>query len=78
LFAEIPEAWGSLRIEVEELREAGERVVSINTVIGKGRSSGVEVRWPSAHMWTLRDGLVAGLRMYRDPADALEAAGLSE
>jgi ketosteroid isomerase-like protein len=45
---------------------------------GRGRGSGVEVRLPTFHVFTLRDGKVTRHRSYSDRTEALEAAGLQE
>ncbi len=45
---------------------------------GTGRESGVEVRETAAHVWTLKGGRIIAWHVYMDPAEALEAVGLSE
>ena len=47
-------------------------------VPGRGRGSGVEVEGRESALWTLRDGKVVRYAWFHEPADALEAAGLSE
>jgi ketosteroid isomerase-like protein len=54
----------------------GDHVVVGGTQIARGRGSGEEVRLPTFHVFTLRDGKVIRHRSYRDRTDALEAAGL--
>ena len=75
---EIGEAWEEFRIELEEYFEAGEDVLVFVRAIGRGRVSGVEVDFRSAWLMTVRDKRVTRARLYRDRAQALEAAGLSE
>jgi ketosteroid isomerase-like protein len=49
----------------------------IETIRGRGRGSGVEIRHhQTAMIWTLREGLVLRMEAYPDPQEALEAAGL--
>ena len=75
---EIGQVWDEFRVEVEDLFEAGEDVVVFARALGRGRASGVEVDFRSAWLMTLLDGRVTRARLYRDRAQALEAAGLSE
>jgi ketosteroid isomerase-like protein len=56
----------------------GDRLISIHRVGGKGRHTGIEDGERYAYLWTFRDGKVIHFRTYRNPAEALEAAGLRE
>jgi uncharacterized protein len=75
-FAEWLAAWDTFRFEPEEMLDHGDHVVVGGMQIGRGRGSGAEVRFPTFHVFTLRDGQVTRHRSYRDRSDALEAAGL--
>jgi uncharacterized protein len=77
-FADWLAAWDRFRFEPEEMLDHGDHVVVAGTQIGRGRGSGVEVRFPTFHVFTLRDGKVTRHRSYRERSDALEAAGLPE
>ena len=77
-FAEIDEVWDDFRLEPLEFIDAGDTVVASHLVRGRGKGSGVEVELPSTNVYTLRDGLVTEVHMYRDRTQALEAAGLRE
>jgi ketosteroid isomerase-like protein len=72
------EAWEEFTTEVEQIVDAGERLVSIHTVNLQGKHSGVSMTFRYAYLYTLRDGKVIHLRSYVNPAEALEAAGLGE
>ena len=74
-FREFVGMWESLRLEVEELIEAGEQVVMPNTLHARGRD-GIEVQASAAWVWTIRDGSVTHLCFYQGRQDALEAVGL--
>ena len=75
----IEDVWDDFRFELQELIEAGDRVVAHVTVSGKGRGSGVEAEMHVFNIWTLRQGKVIRLEGgYRERAEALEAAGRSE
>ena len=71
-------AWEDLRIESERLIDAGDQVVDINEISGRGRSSGVAVKMRSANVWTITRGKVVSHVGYPVASDALEAAGLRE
>ncbi len=71
------EVWEEFRYEVIDFREAGDRVVVVERLIGKGKGSGVEVDRVYAAIWTVRDGRVVRMEIgYTDPAEALAAVGL--
>jgi uncharacterized protein len=75
-FAEWLAAWDTYRFKAEEIVDHGDHVVVAGRQIGRGRGSGVEVGFPTFHVFTLRDGKVTRHRSYRDRTEALEAAGL--
>ncbi len=75
---EISEAWEDFREENERLIDVGDQVLVLQTIAGRGRASGVEVRAPGALIWTLRDGLVTQVETFPDQAEALQAVGLEE
>jgi ketosteroid isomerase-like protein len=71
---EMDESWETFRIEPEDFRLVGEVVLIHGRVIAKGRGSGVELDQPIASTTHFRDGKIARLQSYLDPAEALEAA----
>ncbi len=75
---ELEEAFTELRAEPLEFRDIGEPVVAIGQLRGRGKESGVETESPIAWLVDFEDGRVVRIREYADPAEALEAAGLSE
>ena len=79
VIAELREAFDDVRFRPEALTEIeAERFLMIVRFSGTGRGSGVKVDRLIAHVWTMRGPLMARLETYWDPAEALEAAGLSE
>ena len=66
----------TLRIEVEELVDAGDRVIVVTTqhAVPKGGENEIEVRM--AEVWTVRDGLLAERHSYSTKDEALEAVGV--
>jgi ketosteroid isomerase-like protein len=75
-FAEWTAAWEHWEVEVEELRDAGDRVVAVLRQRGRSKVSGIPLDQSLAQVWTLRDGMLARADMYSDPAEALRAADL--
>jgi ketosteroid isomerase-like protein len=77
--AQVYEAFEDYRPEVEELLDAGDKVVTLAIEHGRGRASGatVEAR-RTAHVWTMRANKAVRLDLYLDRAKALEAVGLRE
>lgn len=63
--------------EIEELLEAGEQVVVIGVLRGRGQSSGIAVERRQGYVWTIRDGRAVRMAWFNDAEEALEAAGLS-
>jgi ketosteroid isomerase-like protein len=59
-----------------EFLDAGDRVVVLCHLKGKGRESGVEVESSIGQVWTVRDGKLVRQEMFRTPEEALEAVGL--
>ena len=66
------------RVEVEDVKDGGDRVVAIQheTAIHKESRAGIDRR--TASIYTIRDSRVIRIDNYLEPSDALEAAGLSE
>jgi ketosteroid isomerase-like protein len=71
------EAWTVLDLNVERLEDLGDRELALVLFDGVGRSSGVKVKLPVGHLWSLREGVIVRLDAL-DPAQALEAVGLAE
>lgn len=67
-----------LLIELEQIIDSGDRLVSIHRWRAKARHTGIEFDTPLAYIWTFRDGTVIHFRSYLDPEQALAAAGLRE
>jgi ketosteroid isomerase-like protein len=77
------ESFEWLRIELERIVDAGDRLVSIHRIRTRARYTGIEFDSRDgggglAYLWTLRRGKIVHLRAFVDPDEALEAAGLSE
>jgi ketosteroid isomerase-like protein len=72
------EAWEFFHIELESVRDAGDRVVGLVRFHGRGKASGAEVFLEYAHVATYVDGRNTLLEGYLSHAEAIEAARLSQ
>ncbi|MEK6327460.1 MAG: nuclear transport factor 2 family protein [Actinomycetota bacterium] len=72
------EAWEDWRLEVEEYRAAGDKVVVVARQRGRAKATGLPVDMHFAQVWTVRDGMYTRMEMYADPGEALRAVGLGE
>lgn len=73
------EIFDDFELVIEEMLDAGDRVLAMALVRGRGKDSGVAVETPSfGQLWTLRDGIVTRIEMYPTRAVALEALGLTD
>ncbi len=72
------EQFESIRFEIEELADAGDRVVIVTTQHAVPKCGKQEIDIQVVEVWAVRDGLLAERRSYSAKDEALEAAGLSE
>ncbi len=72
------EAFEDLRVEAEELKDHGDKVLALIRVRGRGRASGVEIDIRAANLWTFRGGRLIRGQVFPEREKALEAAGLEE
>jgi ketosteroid isomerase-like protein len=71
------EPWESSWSEIDEVIDAGDRVVTCATGHFRGRD-GIEVTAKQSFVWTFRDGVITHVEALNERAEALKAAGLSE
>jgi ketosteroid isomerase-like protein len=69
-------AWDEYRFGVEEVIDAGERVMLCVHDSGRGKISGVPVEMNYFLVWTFRGGKIVHWAAFDRKADALAAAGL--
>ena len=72
------EAWDDWQLEVEDLRDAGDKVVALVHQRGTSKAAGMPVEMSFAQIFTIRDGKQSRMDMYSDRDEALAAVGLSE
>ena len=77
-FEQLDEAWTGLRIEIEDFREVGERVVALGVARGSGMSSHVEIASDFAAVIVVRDSRIVLVDSFSNRKDALEAVGLRD
>jgi ketosteroid isomerase-like protein len=70
------EMWSDYRFEVQDLVDAGDKVVLLYRQVGKAKESGVEVEERAAWVYTLREGKIARVEMFQDRETGLRAAGV--
>jgi ketosteroid isomerase-like protein len=78
LNAELREVWAEWRVIPERFVDVGDRVISIETIRGRGQGSGVEIEGRYASIWTLVNGRVTHVEIGLDPEEALKAVGVEE
>jgi ketosteroid isomerase-like protein len=66
------------RLGPEELIDAGDSVIGMMRISGRGAASGVEAGNPYAAVCELREGKIWRISDYPTRREAVEAAGLSE
>jgi ketosteroid isomerase-like protein len=76
---ELMRPFGAVRAEVSEYIDAGgDRVVAVMELLMRPKDSAAEVSTNQfAYLYTLRDGKIVRIQDFPEPADALEAAGLT-
>jgi ketosteroid isomerase-like protein len=72
----VSDTFEEARVDIEEFLDAGDRVVVIATLRGRGRGSGADVERRQGYVWTLRDGLAIRFQWFNTAEQALEAADL--
>ena len=78
-FEELYEAVPDLQFEINELRDAGERVIALGQLRGRFRATGIEGRHPIGLVLTVgASGKLVRYESFLDPLKALESVGLSE
>ena len=70
--------WEDWTMEVEEIIDAGDRVLLVDRQIGRGKGSGVPLDQQTFWVYTLRKGKIVRLKWLPTRQEALEAAGLRE
>jgi ketosteroid isomerase-like protein len=70
--------WDEIRFEPQEYIDAGEDVIVVARLVGRGKASGVDVDRVWAYVWTVRDGKALRMEGFANRDEALKAVGLEE
>jgi ketosteroid isomerase-like protein len=76
--ADWTESWDDWELDVQELLDAGDRVVAIVKQQARSKATGLTVEMDFAQVWTLRDGKQIRMEMYADPDEGRRTAGLDD
>jgi ketosteroid isomerase-like protein len=70
------EPWTSYYTQVEELIDAGDRVLALIRDHGERADTDAEIELTASSVWEVREGRIVRVAFYTDRSDAYEAAGL--
>jgi len=76
--SDLTEAWEVVRADIDDVFGAGDVAVLVGRIHYRGRGSGIESENPAGWVLKFRNGRAVYFRAYREPGEALEAAGLSK
>src|SRR5918995_11732 len=76
--ADIQQRLGRLGVLLGDVRDLGDDVLAIGGINLRARGSGLDMKEPMGWVFEFRDGRLARMRFYAQPAEALEAVGLRE
>jgi ketosteroid isomerase-like protein len=68
----LKDAWDEIVWEPEELIEAGDRVVAVIRMTGRGKGSGIQTRARGANVFTIHAGKIVRIQVFQDKREALE------
>lgn len=77
-FLDQAEMFGDVEVEVDDLRESGDRVCALIRVAGSGFASGARVEIRIGHVWDVRGGRIVRGEGFGDRERALQSAGLTQ
>ena len=67
-FDDIESAWAEWSVDVERIAEASDgRVAIVMTMHARGKGSGAPLAQRTAHVWTVRNGLLLRNELHREP-----------
>jgi|ERR1700730_15321630 len=76
--SDLTDAWEIGRAEVDNALGIADVAVLVGRIHYRGKGSGVESTSPAGWMLKFRNGKLIRFRAFREPAQALEAVGLTE
>jgi hypothetical protein len=78
IWADLDEIWQDYRLEIGEIVDLGEHVLTLAHVTAHGTGSGVPVDEEIAILWAFEGDKVVWMKTFMSKREALEAAGLRE
>ena len=70
------EPWTSYYTQIEELIDAGDRVLALIRDHGERSDTDAEIELTASSVWEIRDGRIVGVSFYTDRDEAFAAAGV--
>lgn len=77
IFARLGSEWDGFGVVVDELLDAGDRVVALGRYVGTYKASGNAMNPQAVHVWTLSDGKAVAFQQYVDTLAVARAMGAS-
>jgi hypothetical protein len=75
VFARCIGEWDGFAVNMDDLLDAGDRVVALGRYAGTHKATGRAMNPQVAHVWTITDGLATRFQQYADTLDAARATG---
>ena len=76
--ADIQQSFERFELWLDDVRDLGDDVLALGGIKLRARGSGLGMKEPMGWVFEFREGCLARMRFYAQPAQALEAVGLSE
>jgi ketosteroid isomerase-like protein len=76
--SDLNDAWEIVRADVDDALGVDDVALLVGRIHYRGKASGVETESPAGWMFKFRNGKVLCFRAFREPAQAIEALGLSD
>ena len=76
--ADIQQSFERFDLWLDDLRDLGDEVLAIGGINLRARGRGLDLKEPMGWVFEVRDGRLARMRFYAQPADALESVALQE
>jgi uncharacterized protein len=71
------DTFGTFELVPERFLDGDDHIVVVLRMTATGRTSGAQVEDRIAHLWKIEDGRAVRLRVFSDPDEAIEAAGIA-
>jgi ketosteroid isomerase-like protein len=78
MVGDVEQTWEEIKVEPVEFIDAGDKVVLSGRFLLRQRGTGLQVRDSGSCVYTLLDGKIARVELYRDHEQALQAAGVKQ